>query len=112
MSGWVDKFLEQLDLAGVILLFGLVLAVILFMCAQRGKEKGADFDFRRMLTDDADKPSMLRILAVGAFFVSSWVLMRDAISINGADSTVLAIYLASWSGAPVVAKLIEALESK
>jgi hypothetical protein len=38
--------------------------------------------------------------------------MKDAISMDGADPPLLAIYLAAWSGAPVAAKFIEALNNK
>lgn len=107
---WAQKFAEQLDLAGVILIFMLAGMVWVFVLAQRG---GPDtFDFRRTLTDDKEKPSLLRILAVGAWAASTWVLMRDAISVQGADPTVLGLYLAFWSGSPVAVKLIEALQAK
>lgn len=105
---WLKVMLGQVDLAGLVLIAMLCFMMLLFMCAQRGE----GFDFRRMLVDDNEKPSMLRILGVGAWAFSSWVLMRDSISIQGADPTVLGIYLAFWSGAPIAARFIEALEKK
>lgn len=110
MNAWALKFLEQLDLAGVVLIIMLAGMATLFWLAQRG---GPDsFDMRRMLVDDNDKPSVLRVLSVGAWAVSSWVLMRDAITVEGADAPLLLVYLGAWSGAPVAAKLIEALQTK
>jgi len=108
MMTWLDKIGGQVDLAGLVLIAMLSMMVWLFILAQQGEK----FDFRRMLVDDNEKPSMLRILAVGAWAFSSWVLMRDAISIQGADPQVLLIYLAFWSGAPIAAKLVEALQAK
>lgn len=108
LAQWVQTFSGQMDLPGVLLLVMLVGMVLLAILAQQGE----DFELRRMLLDENEKPSMLRILAVGAWGVSSWVLMKDAISAGGADATLLAVYLAAWSGAPVAAKLIEALAVK
>ena len=108
MEAWLEKFLGQVDLAGLILLGMMAVMALLFMWAQSGE----NFDFRRMLLDENEKPSVLRVLAVGAWAMSSWVLMRDAVSKDGANETLLAIYLIFWSGAPVAAKLIEALQAK
>jgi hypothetical protein len=105
---WADKFLGQLDLAGFILLAMMGLMIWLFYWAQ--SDDG--FDFRRALKDENEKPSMLRILAVGAWAMSSWALMKDGISKDGADPAILAIYLGAWSGAPIAAKLIEAVHAK
>lgn len=108
MNAWATKFGEQLDLAGIVLVIMLAGMFVLFWLAQRGK----DFDMRRMLVDDNEKPSVLRVLSVGAWAVSSWVLMRDAITVEGADAPLLLVYLGFWSGAPIAAKLIEALQAK
>lgn len=108
MNAWLTKFGEQLDLAGFLLLAMLLMMAFLFVMAQRDPE----FDFRRMLLDDNGKPSVLRGLSVGAWAFSSWVLMRDAISLNGADAQIFVIYLAFWSGAPIAAKFVEALQAK
>jgi hypothetical protein len=108
MQSWIDTFLRQLDLAGLILLGIMAIMATLFVLAQLSE----NFDFRRALVDENEKPSVLRILAVGAFAISSWVLMRDAISKEGANENLLAIYLVFWSGAPIAAKFIEALHAK
>lgn len=108
VNDWAQKLLNQLDLAGFMLLVMFVIMVAMIVIAQ----SDPDFDFRRMLLDDNEKPSMLRILAVGAWATSTWVLMRDAISVQGADVQVFAIYLSFWSGAPIAARLIDALQAK
>lgn len=107
---WGQRLAEQLDLAGVVLIIMLTGMFVLFWLAQRGGPEG--FDLRRMLLDDNDKPSVLRVLSVGAWAVSSWVVMRDAITVEGADVPLLAVYLAAWSLSPVAVKLIEALQAK
>lgn len=110
MSVWAERFAEQLDLAGVILVIMFVGMASIFWLAQRG---GPDsFDMRRMLVDDDDKPSVLRILAVGVFAVMSWILMKQALTTGGVDSLVVTLYVAVFGGGPIGVKLIEALEAK
>lgn len=106
----MGKLIEQLDLAGIILVVMFVGMAVIFWLAQRG---GPDsFDMRRMLVDDAEKPSVLRILSVGVFAIMSWVVMKQALTVGGVDSLLLTLYVAVFGGGPIGVKLIELLQTK
>jgi hypothetical protein len=87
----------------------VVLIILLLLCWQvlYLSQKNGKLDLSNMLRDDAGKESGLRLAMLGAFAVSSWALMWDTIQVGSLDWRIFLIYSATWSGAPVFAKLIE-----
>ena len=69
-------------------------------------QKKDGFNIEQMLTDETNKPSAARVLAFGAWAVSSWDLMSARLS--GASSAEhIWGYLFAWSGALVFVKFAD-----
>jgi hypothetical protein len=96
------------DAAFLVLL--ITLAVI--FDALRMAQKGGKLDLARMFKDDAEKESGLRLALLGAFAFSSWALMYDTYSAKKVSAVILAIYLATWSGAPIFSKALDKWDGK
>jgi hypothetical protein len=108
LQGWATLILMQLDLAGLVLVGLLGVMIVTLILAQRSPE----FNIQQMMLDDNGKVSFLRVAGIGAFAVSSWVVMKDTISSGGANPMIFWGFVGVWSGAPVAGKLIEALSLK
>lgn len=98
----------SLDVPAAILAIMVILAMYVIYKAQQRD----DFDFGDMLKDDNNRPSALRFGIFTSLGVSSWVVIYDTINFSGADPYVLVIYVSFWSGAPIAAKFVEALQAK
>lgn len=86
-----------------IVLFAMLIgtAVVMFKAQDRNF-----FDFGNMLRDDNGKENALRLAALGAFAVSSWIVMQLTITGNMTEA-YYAIYLLTWSGSAVLLKFLE-----
>ncbi len=104
---WSDAVLAAvmrvLDLPALVLVSMLLMSLWVTWQAQ----KRSDFDFGRMLKDDAGKESALRLGVLGSFAVSSWLLMHEALEQKQTDPWLFAIYLGTWSGSLVFLKAVE-----
>jgi hypothetical protein len=78
------------------------LGVMLYVAQHKGK-----LDLSQMFKDDAGKESGLRFAILGAWIMSSWLLMSDTVNQKQGDPTLLGIYLATWSGSAIFARLID-----
>jgi hypothetical protein len=103
-----DRVLSAVDLPALVLMLLMSLALWVIWRAQRNGK----FDFSEMLRDENGKPSGLRLSVLGAFAVSSWVLMREALEAGPLDPQVYFVYLATWSGALVFVKGVEKWDGK
>lgn len=107
------KILSELDVAAVTLVAGLLWIMLVLRAARIG-----GFSWAGALKDDAGKESALRFAVLVALVISSWLLMYVSLNVikNGDDMQALfpffATYLAVWSGAKVVEKLLDLLLAK
>jgi hypothetical protein len=89
--------------ANVILLVTLILLLVVVALAQRRD----DFDWADALRDDStDKITVLRVTAIGAFGVSSWVVMHEATE-NQMTDTMFLIYCVTWSSSILLSKFLD-----
>jgi hypothetical protein len=88
-----------------LLLLALMLLISLWMliCASRTPESFIG----KMMQDETGKPSVLRLIAVWGFMVAAWVLMKDALRPEGADTLLYATFIGGTFGAPVLGKMCE-----
>lgn len=108
LERWLAILVGQFDLAGFLLL--LLVASMLWVLWRAASAEG--FDIKDVLRDDNKKPSFTRVAGLGAFAFSSWVLMKDVLSANGAHPEIFWSYIIVWSGAPIASDLVKALEAK
>ena len=103
---WVST---NIDFPAIILLMFIMFGVwVLFQMQKR-----ADFDLAQILCDPTtNKPSMFRVLGLGCFGISSWVIMYILFKNNGQiDKWLFGIYVLIFSGTPVASKAIDAYVS-
>ena len=108
MRAYLHALAAQLDLAGLLLVVMILAMVWTLILAQRAE----GFDLKTVLLDDGGKVSFLRVSGLGAFGFSSWTLMKDTLTADGVDPTIFLVYVAAWSGAPVLGKALEVWRTK
>lgn len=109
MTAWLEKisawqFWEAVrwDLPALVLFCMLLAYAWSLWMTQRRR----DFDFPDMYRDERGKPSTSRVLSVGAWVVTSWVLMQDAL--DGVTTTELFwAYALVWSASKPLEKAVE-----
>lgn len=102
MRDWLLNHAAQ-DVPLVLLMILMTVSLVMLYLANR-KPQGV---IGQMLCDIDGKPSVLRLCALWGFNVSAWVVMRDALRPDGADTTIYGIFVAASFGAPVAGKMIE-----
>ena len=86
----------------VVLAIGLIgLALALMLANRRGR-----LDLSQMFKDGAGATSAGRVTAIGAFIVSSWIVMKAALA-NARSDNAFGLYLVAWSGSMVLSKAID-----
>lgn len=60
-----------------------------------------------ILNDTNGKPSLSKLLLLGSFFVSSWVIVVQAYKEAGVGEGLLGVYLAAYAGAYVGGKFAD-----
>lgn len=104
---------KEFDIAAFALVVGLLWILTVIRNAQ-----GGGFSWKRAMQDDNEKESIFRFGILVALVVSSWLLIYVAVNVikNGDDLDRLfpyyMAYLAVWSGAKVVEKLLDVLSLK
>jgi hypothetical protein len=102
MREWLlEHATHDVPLAMLVIL--MLASLWMLLCASRKP----DGFVGRMLTDDNGKPSVLRLVALWGFNAATWVMMRDGLRDEGADTTIFATYIAGTFAAPVAGKFIE-----
>lgn len=100
--------MSSLDFPAAILLLLLFACFAIVIRAQRR----ADFDWGDALRDDTGKVSAMRLGVLVCLVISSWVLVDLTLKYADKDPEKLLyfylIYVAVWSGAKIVEKLLEA----
>lgn len=86
----------------VLLLLLAGLAIMLWRA-----QKNGHLDFAKMFKDENGKESGLRFCVLGAWIISSWVVMADLVAQKQGDAALLGIYLATWSGSAVFIRALE-----
>ena len=87
----------------------MALFIMLFMsfwmlfCAARRP----DSLLGKMMQDGEGKPSVMRLVTLWGFNISSWVVMRDTMRPEGVDVSVFGIFVAATFGGPIAGKLLE-----
>lgn len=102
MSSW--KFWETVrwDLPAIV----MVAMLVVFAWTLYRTQQQADFNFADMYRDDDRKPSTSRLIAVGAWVISSWVLMQDVL--DGVPTPeIYWAYVIGWSAAKPLEKMAE-----
>lgn len=99
--------MDWLKPANAMLAVTLLAAIFVVIRAQSRD----DFDFADMLKDESNKPSLFRMLSIGAFGASAYTLMLYALS-EKVTEWMWMWFLIAWSGASVIAKAIDAWKSK
>lgn len=109
----VRTILEAFDIAAIALVLGLGWILLVIRDAKAG-----GFSWKRAMQDDNDKESTLRFAILVALVISSWFLVYVTMNVikTGADLEQLfpyyMAYLAVWSGAKVVERLLDVLVLK
>ncbi len=112
LQGMLDMALNPTNGAAIILI-GLVLLGL--VSAWRAQQM-SDFSWPDMLKDAAGKPSGFRLGIVISLVMSSWVLV--VATVRAAPFTakeltdLILIYLAVWSGSPILSKAFDLLLAK
>lgn len=108
--GMVLDIFREFDIAGFALVLGLLWVLTVIRNAQVG-----GFSWKRAMQDDNQKESVFRFGILVALVVSSWQLIYVTVNVikTGADLEQLfpyyMAYLAVWSGAKVVEKMLDVL---
>lgn len=89
----------------------LVMMYLVFDALKIAQSSG-NFSTANMFKDDTGKESGLRVALLGAWALSSWYLMADLTLQRGGSTTLFALYLATWSGAPVFVRVLEKWDGK
>lgn len=84
----------------------LVVALLVYGWSIYKTQTRADFDFADMYKGDDGKPSTGRVIAVGAWVISSWVLMQDIMDATPTPELFWA-YVIAWSAAKPLEKAAE-----
>lgn len=84
----------------------LVAALLIYAWSIYKTQTRGDFDFAEMYKDDQGKPSTGRVIGVGAWVISSWVLMQDIM--DGIPTPeIYWAYVIAWSAAKPLEKAAE-----
>jgi hypothetical protein len=75
MTSWHFWEAVRWDLPAVV----MVAMLLIFIWTLYRTQQQADFNFADMYRGDDGKPSTGRVVAVGAWVVSSWVVMQDTL---------------------------------
>lgn len=99
-----------IDIPSMVLIALLILGAFVMWAAQSKH----DFDFAGMLTDDNGKPSAMRLGVFVCLAASTWVLIKVTMTIKDEDKlfNFYIAYVAIWSGAKIVEKLLDVLLAK
>lgn len=104
MQAWLNA---NIDLPALV--FGILLAVGLWVLHKAQSDPANNFDMKDMLRDESGKPSSFRFFGFVSLAGSTWALMYITIKTAGAvDPWIYLGYMAIWSGAAVASKFIEA----
>lgn len=112
LSGFLDMMLNPTNGAAVILVGLVLLGLVSAFRAQ----KQEDFSWTDALRDAQGKPSGFRIGIIISLVMTSWVLV--VATIKAAPFTakelteLILIYLAVWSGSPIISKAFDLLLAK
>ena len=102
--------LREFDVAGFALVFGLLWVLLVVREARTG-----GFSWNKAMQDDSGKESALRFGIVVALVISSWFLVYVTMNVVKGSGDLEALfpyymaYLAVWSGAKAVEKLLDVL---
>lgn len=99
-----------IDIPAIVLILLLLAGAFVMHAAQ--KQPG--FNFSEMLTDDSGKPSAMRLAVFVCLAASTWVLIK--VTMTSTDTkdvfNLFMAYIAVWSGAKIVEKLLDVLLAK
>jgi len=98
----------NIDLPTVVLIVMLGFSVQIVRLAQRNGK----VDFSEMIKDDTGKASALRLVVLGAFAISCWVIMHESLVAGQVSSELFLGWLGIWVTAALGGKGIEAWRSK
>ena len=104
------ELLKDFDIAAFALVLGLLWILLVIRNAQAG-----GFSWKRAMQDDNSKESVLRFGIIVALVISSWFLVYVTMNVIKATADLEQLfpyymaYLAVWSGAKVVEKLLDVL---
>lgn len=98
------------DIPAIVLIALLILGAFVMYKAQQQ----SDFNFASMLTDDSGKPSAMRLAVFVCIATSTWVLIKVTMGCADPKETFnfFVAYVAIWSGAKIVEKLLDVLLAK
>lgn len=106
-SALIDMVLNPTNGASVILIGLLFIGLISAFRAQRIET----FSWADMLKDNQGKPSAFRLGIVVSLVMASWVLVVATIKSTAMTAQELTdlflIYLAVWSGSPIISKALD-----
>lgn len=99
-----------LDIPAIVLILLLLAGAFVMWAAQR--QPG--FNFSSMLTDDNGKPSAMRLAVFVCIAASTWVLIKIVMTVQDEKSVFnfYMAYMAVWSGAKIVEKMLDAMLAK
>ena len=107
------ELVKEVDVAALVLVFGLLWILLVLRIARAG-----GFNWTTAFQDDNGKSSVLRIGVLVCLIISSWLLMYLALHVVQNDKTLQELfpyfmaYLAVWSGAKVVEKMLDVIMAK
>lgn len=104
MINILQHYANPANLLLFVFIFG---AGLLMFKLQRRK----DFDWAQLVMDEKGFVSAGRFLALGAFMVTSWVVMTMAMGNTLQEAFGLG-YLAAWSGTMIASKAVDAYATK
>lgn len=90
----------------------LLVMLYLVFDALKLAQQGGKMEISNIFKDEAGKESGLRVAILGAWALSSWYLMADLTLQKSGNAVLFAIYLATWSGAPVFVRALEKWDGK
>lgn len=98
------------DIPATVLIALLVAGAFVIFKAQQKD----NFDFAQMLTDDSGKPSAMRLAVFVCLAASTWALIKVVMTSNDPKESFnfYMAYIAVWSGAKIVEKLLDVLLAK
>jgi hypothetical protein len=107
----MTQFLGMIfDIPAIVLIALLFVGAFVMHYAQRQP----DFNFALMLTDDNGKPSAMRLAVFVCLAASTWVIIKVTMSESPLPEkfNFYVAYIAIWSGAKIVEKLLDVLVAK
>lgn len=104
-----DTF-NGLDIPSIVLIALLIAGAFVMYKAQQKD----NFDFSQMLVDDSGKPSAMRLAVFVCLAASTWALIKVIMTSSDPKESFnfFMAYIAVWSGAKIVEKLLDVLLAK